>query len=297
MSLDDIDFAERYRQHLRRSARPSKPPSAWDKRAAELAGKPLGGAYTDAFIRLMDLSGARSLLDIGCGPGTLCLPLAAQFERIYALDYSPGMLACLQARLDESGVDNVQPLQCAWEDDWSAVPVCDILIASRSGLVEDLDAALEKIHRHTRLRAYMTQLAGGHFIDPAIARLLGREQASVPDYIYTLNLLHQRGIHPRLDSSCPVAWPAAPLSRNSPSASPGRLVRSTTCSAKAWPAGTTPTRRAPARAARRCAGPSSAGRYRRPPPPNGGGQRGYSTVTDLARLRGWSTSVPRSTAT
>lgn len=24
---------------------------------------------------------------------------------------------------------------------------------------------------------------------------------------------------------------------------------------------------------------------------------GYSTVTDLARLRGWSTSVPRSTAT
>ncbi|WP_213662226.1 class I SAM-dependent methyltransferase [Stutzerimonas stutzeri] len=199
MSLDDIDFAERYRQHLRRSARPSKPPSAWDKRAAELAGKPLGGAYTEAFIRLMDLSGARSLLDIGCGPGTLCLPLAAQFERIYALDYSPGMLACLQARLDESGVDNVQPLQCAWEDDWSAVPVCDILIASRSGLVEDLDAALEKIHRHTRLRAYMTQLAGGHFIDPAIARLLGREQASVPDYIYTLNLLHQRGIHPRLD--------------------------------------------------------------------------------------------------
>lgn len=199
MSLDDIDFAERYRQHLRRSARPSKPPGAWDKRAVELAGKPLGGAYTDAFIRLMDLSGARSLLDIGCGPGTLCLPLAAQFERIYALDYSPGMLACLQARIDESGVDNVQPLQCAWEDDWSAVPVCDILIASRSGLVEDLDAALEKIHRHTRLRAYMTQLAGGHFIDPAIARLLGREQASVPDYIYTLNLLHQRGIHPRLD--------------------------------------------------------------------------------------------------
>lgn len=199
MSLDDIDFAERYRQHMRRSARTPKPPSAWDKRAAEMAGKPLGGVYTDAFMRLMDLDGARSLLDIGCGPGTLCLPLAGQLERIYALDYSPGMLACLQARIDELGLDNVHPLHCAWEDDWSDVPVCDILIASRSGMVEDLDAALDKIHRHTRLRVYMTQLAGGHFIDPTIASLLGREQPALPDYIYTLNLLHQRGIHPRLD--------------------------------------------------------------------------------------------------
>ena len=199
MSLDDIDFAERYRQHMRRSGRRPKPPSAWDKRAAEMADKPLGGSYTEAFMQRMDLSGARSLLDVGCGPGTLCLPLAAQFEQVYALDYSPGMLASLQARAEHLGLSNVQPLLRAWEDDWDDVPVCDILIASRSGVVDDLDSALEKIHRHTRLRVYMTQLAGGHFVDPAIARLLGREQPALPDYIYTVNLLHQRGIHPHLD--------------------------------------------------------------------------------------------------
>ena len=201
MSLDDIDFAERYRQHMRRTGRKPKPPSAWDKRAVELAGKPLalGSAYTDAFIQRMDLTGARTLLDIGCGPGTLCLPLAAQFEQVYALDYSPGMLACLQAVADELGVDNVHPVLCGWDDDWSEIPVCDILIASRSSVVDDLDAILEKIHRHTRLRAYVTQLAGGHFIDPAISRLLEREQPALPDHIYTLNLLHQRGIYARLD--------------------------------------------------------------------------------------------------
>ncbi|MCV4098648.1 hypothetical protein [Pseudomonas aeruginosa] len=87
----------------------------------------------------------------------------------------------------------------AWEDDWSDLPVCDILVASRSGLVEDLDATLDKIHRHTRLRVYMTQLVGGQFIDPVITRLLGLERPAFPDYIYTLNLLHRRGIHPRLD--------------------------------------------------------------------------------------------------
>lgn len=199
MSLDDIDFAERYRQQMRRTGRRPKPPSAWDKRAAEMTGKPLGGAYTEAFIQQMDLTGAQSLLDIGCGPGTLCLPLATQFEQVYALDYSPAMLACLQAGADELGLNNVHPLLCGWEDDWSEVPICDILIASRSGVVDDLDAILEKIHRHTRLRVYMTQLAGGHFIDPAITRLLEREQPALPDHIYTLNLLHQRGIYARLD--------------------------------------------------------------------------------------------------
>ncbi len=199
MSLDDIDFAERYRQHLQLASYRPKPAREWDKRALTMDRKPLGGHYADAFIARMNLDGAHSLLDIGCGPGTLCLPLAPRLEEVYALDYSPAMLALLNDNAEALELDNVHPVLCAWEDDWSEVPICDILIASRSGMVEDLDAALEKIHRHTRLRAYMTQLVGGHFVDPTIATLLGRERPALPDYIYTLNLLHQRGIHPHLD--------------------------------------------------------------------------------------------------
>jgi len=199
MSLDDIDFAERYRQHLRRSERPPKPASDWDKRAAAISHSALGGAYAEAFVHRMNLDGARSLLDVGCGPGTICLPLAPRLERVYGLDYSPAMLACLRDNAHRLGLDNVQPIQRAWEDDWSDVPVCDILVASRSGIVADLDAALEKINHHARLRAYLTQLVGGRFVDGEIAALLGRERPALPDYIYTLNLLHRRGIHPRLD--------------------------------------------------------------------------------------------------
>jgi len=72
MSLDDIDFAERYRQHLRRSERPPKPASDWDKRGAAMGHSALGGAYAEAFVHRMNLDGARSLLDVGCGPGTIC---------------------------------------------------------------------------------------------------------------------------------------------------------------------------------------------------------------------------------
>ncbi|MCP4119244.1 MAG: methyltransferase domain-containing protein [Desulfobacteraceae bacterium] len=40
----------------------------------------------------------RSVLDLGCGPGTLTIPLARSGCRVMAVDYAPGMLATLKKR-------------------------------------------------------------------------------------------------------------------------------------------------------------------------------------------------------
>lgn len=198
MTLDDFDFAALYRQHMAQSERRPKPASAWDARAESLGRKPLGGVYAETFISRMDLAGCRSLLDVGCGPGTIGLLLADRLERVIGMDYSPGMLEQLENNARRLGLDNVTPLLRAWEDDWSGVPICDIVVASRSGMVADLQDAIAKLNAHARRRVYMTQLVGGHFIDPELVALLGRQRDSVPDYIYTVNLLHAQGIHPRL---------------------------------------------------------------------------------------------------
>lgn len=197
MKLADIDFAQLYRDHMFESGG-GKPSDEWDRRSADRSRTTVGGAYTEAFIAGMDLSGARTLLDVGCGHGTLCLPLADRFEQIYALDFSQGMLNRLEDNAKKLAVRNAQTIRRAWEDDWSDIPVADILIASRSSAVGDMAALIDKINSHARLRAYVTQLVGGRFIDPQIAALLGRRQTVYPDYIYTINLLYQRGIHPRL---------------------------------------------------------------------------------------------------
>src|SRR5690606_39242943 len=110
MSLDDIDFAERYRQHLQLASYRPKPARECDRRALTMHRKPLGGHYADAFIARMDLDGARSLLDIGCGPGTLCLTLAPRLEEICALDYSPAMLALLNDNAEALNLDNVHQI-------------------------------------------------------------------------------------------------------------------------------------------------------------------------------------------
>lgn len=198
MIITDIDFAELYREHMRRSGRPHKPASAWDERAENMRRKPLRSAYSDAFIQSMDLSGANTLLDVGCGPGTISLQLAAQLQAVYGLDYSQVMLDCLMENAAQLELENVHPLRLAWEDDWSKVPVCDIAIASRSSAVADIAAAIDKLNAHARLRVYMTHLVGGHFVDPQIAALLGREHEAFPDYIYIINILHRLGLHPQL---------------------------------------------------------------------------------------------------
>ena len=198
-TLDQIDFAGMYRAHLARAERTRKDASAWDSRAAGMASKALRSRYAEDFVARMDLRGATSLLDVGCGPGTIGLAVAGQLQRVVGLDYSAAMLDAMRAKALEMQLGNVETLHRAWEDDWSDVPECDIAVASRSTNVDDIAGVLERLHAKARLRVYLTHLVGGHFTDPAIQAVIGRNVPSVPDYIYLLNILHRQGIHPRLD--------------------------------------------------------------------------------------------------
>ena len=198
MTLETIDFAQLYRQHQALSTRTRKTASAWDARAPGMAAKALASGYAQDFVARMDLRGAQSLLDVGCGPGTIGLLLAAQLQQVVGLDYSAGMLAVLREQAAARGLQQVQTLQRAWEDDWSDVPVCDIAVASRSSTVEDMAAALAKLDAHARQRVYLTHLVGGHFTDPEVQDVVGRRLHTVPDYIYVVNILHRMGIHPSL---------------------------------------------------------------------------------------------------
>lgn len=198
-TIDDIDFGNLYREHLRAASRQPKPAADWDARAAGMRRRWRESSYAENFIARMDLAGASTLLDVGCGPGTICLPVATRLERVYGLDYSRAMLEALRENAAERGLTNVEAVHCAWEDDWSDVPVCDIVVASRSTSVQDLSGALAKLDAKARRRVYLTHRVGGRLLDAGAIEALGRELLPPPDYIYVLNILHRMGIHPRLD--------------------------------------------------------------------------------------------------
>ena len=50
----------------------------------------------------MDLEGCATILDVGCGPGLLSVPIAARVKQVHALDYSKGMLDGLHAAIRDA---------------------------------------------------------------------------------------------------------------------------------------------------------------------------------------------------
>lgn len=225
MTLDDIDFAALYRDHMQRHGIVPRPAEAWNQRAphygrhgqrahaergtdgngntGSAAAAPLTG-YAHAFLSRMDLGDAATaatttVLDVGCGPGTLALPLARIVRQVVALDYSPAMLDQLRQNALAQGLDNIHAVHRAWEDDWSDIPVCDIAIASRSTLVPDMGAALRQLDAKARRQACLTYLVGGHHIDPQVQALLDPPPPPMPDHLLLMGMLRQMGRLPSLD--------------------------------------------------------------------------------------------------
>jgi SAM-dependent methyltransferase len=67
---------------------------------------PYAPGLADAFARSLALDGQGRLLDAGCGPGTVTLPLAPLFEAVIGLDPDPGMLACASRAAARLGIGN-----------------------------------------------------------------------------------------------------------------------------------------------------------------------------------------------
>ncbi|MEN9464465.1 MAG: hypothetical protein RL217_646 [Pseudomonadota bacterium] len=199
MNLEQINFYALYRQHMQQSMRPEKSPDSWSKRAGEMQKRPLESPYTQTLLSRINLDGISSVLDVGCGNGTLSIPLAKKIEKVLALDFSPAMLAALKDNITTHNAHNISPFLRAWEDDWSDIPPCDLLLSSRSSTVKDFKVVMDKIASHALKRVVITQPVKGRFTDPEIIRALGFKEEYAPDYIYTLNLLHQQDIHPTLN--------------------------------------------------------------------------------------------------
>lgn len=198
-SIDDIDFGELYRQHMAAVGRP-KSAQTWDERAQGMTLPPADTGYTAEFVRRMDLSGCDSLLDVGCGPGHIALAVAHRLTTVVGLDHSPRMLELFARNAQAQGLTGASPLLRSWYEAWDDVPVCDVVVASRSTAVMDMADALRKLDAKARKRVYLTSLVGGRFGDAA--KLAANGQAvppPLPDHIYVVNILHAMGIQAHVD--------------------------------------------------------------------------------------------------
>ena len=202
-TYSDIDWEMLWQQARANKSWKSKGAREWDSKAAAFSTRTRTSPYVDKFLAHLDLRDTMCVLDVGCGPGTLALPIAQRIEQVTALDYSQGMLDCLSEQADSQGLTNIRAIRCAWEDDWRQhdIGTHDIVIASRSMNIEYPLSGLRKLVHHCRKktgRIIIAERIDPSPFDPDAFEAIGRPFASGPDYIYTLNMLYALGIHPQI---------------------------------------------------------------------------------------------------
>ncbi len=184
-------------QYLRtRKGSPTRDSLFWDGRASSFREGASESEYVDGFLAIMEPRPEWTVLDMGCGSGTLAIPLARRVSSVTAVDFSPGMLEVVRNRCAAEGVGNVTTLQASWDDDWTAkdIGVHDVAIASRSMVGRDLKASITKLDGVARKGVYIATIVGDGPYDRRLFEAIGRPLHRGPDYIYNYNLLYQMGI-------------------------------------------------------------------------------------------------------
>jgi trans-aconitate 2-methyltransferase len=84
----------------------------WNAEVYDKIGTPMR-RWAQQVIDDLGLRGDETVLDAGCGSGSVTLDLWEKVKegKIYALDSSPDMVAKLRATLDERGIENIVPMQ------------------------------------------------------------------------------------------------------------------------------------------------------------------------------------------
>ena len=151
---------------------------------------------TEEQISKIKLNPEYTVLDIGAGTGRLAIPIAKRIKTVTAIDPSKGMLTYLQENVEKEGVKNITCINKRWEDIKLGVDIepHDVVIASHSLGMLDMEEALAKINATAKRCVYLFSFAG-RWLDGGLWKVVyGETHSTWSDYIYLYNILHDMGI-------------------------------------------------------------------------------------------------------
>ena len=188
LGFDSTDWASIWDQQIKLSLLKWEDADFWyTKTQLPLFGVKTSN-YTDQLLSKMKLSSENSVLDVGCGTGTVSIPLAKKVRRVTALDTDPSLLPVLTQRCMSEGINNLRFVN----EDWLQtidIDQHDIVLASRFRQMRPLKGFLEQMHRTSKRLCYLTWIAERKEIDPQICEILNIEYHPLPSYDLIVNAL------------------------------------------------------------------------------------------------------------
>ncbi|OPY54586.1 MAG: 16S rRNA methyltransferase GidB [Methanosaeta sp. PtaU1.Bin112] len=158
-------------------------------------------------IEGLPLKADSKVLDIGAGPGTLAVPLAARVAHVTAVEPAAGMAEVMSEHAREKGVTNLSIVRKRWEDvDYSKdlQGPYDIVIARHSLGMPNIRDAVKAMCEASSEWVYLFWFAGSTGWEKAMVdlwpKLHGREYRSGPKADILYNVLYSMGIYPNMET-------------------------------------------------------------------------------------------------
>ena len=174
----------------------------WDKAAPGFYKRTRKDDYQDALFDKLILDENDSVLDVGCGEGSVTIPLAKRVKKVIGLDSSPKMLEYLEKRALDNKIDNIETILKPIEEiKYDEIGDVDVVVCSRSlnGIIPIREVLME-LDKIANKYVFITIFGPENKkIEKDFDKELGVKTEDFPDYNYFFNILFNMGIYANIE--------------------------------------------------------------------------------------------------
>ena len=174
----------------------------WDKAAPGFYKRTRKDDYQDALFDKLILDENDSVLDVGCGEGSVTIPIARRVKKVIGLDSSPKMLEYLEKRALDNKIDNIESILKPIEEiKYDEIGDVDVVVCSRSlnGIIPIREVLME-LDKIANKYVFITIFGPENKkIEKDFDKELGVKTEDFPDYNYFFNILFNMGIYANIE--------------------------------------------------------------------------------------------------
>ena len=194
---NEVDWASFWKDKLK-----TKKDKNWDNAAPGFFKRARNDDYQDALFSKLILDENDTVLDVGCGEGTISIPLAGKVKKVIGIDSSPKMLEYLEKKCCENSVSNIESKLMNIEDiTYSEIGDVDVVICSRSlnGIIP-IEKVINELNKIANKYVFITIFGPENKkIEKDFEMEIGKKTEDFPDYNYFFNILFNMGIYANIE--------------------------------------------------------------------------------------------------
>ena len=197
---EDIDWAYFWAKKLETKKDRSKD---WNKAAPNFGKSAKKDDYHTKLIERIDVGEEDTVLDLGCGEGSITIPLAKKAKSVTGVDSAYKMLEILNEKAQKKNINNIETI----EEDLTKITIDnvgkhDIVVASRSlnGVLNIMET-IANIDEIAGKYVYITLFGPNNWkLEREFYESIGKEYFEFPSHRYFFNILVDMGIYPNVEN-------------------------------------------------------------------------------------------------